>query len=173
MALVFAIVAATVALAQSARADGGGFGLGVGIVKFSDSDDSDDSPLWLTTNLRMKLNANFAIEPEGGWYRQSEGSFHTDVFNFGGNALLILPSEKFDVFVGGGLGGHYFRFSGAGSSAAETYLGYHALGGIEVKATDSLNFFGAVRYEIVDAGGDSDDQLKAWKIYGGIRFTHN
>jgi opacity protein-like surface antigen len=133
--------------------EGGGFGIGAGIVKFS------------------KMNPTFAIEPEAGWYRESEDLFgttiKTDAFNFGGSALLIIPSEKVDLWGGAGLGAHMFHVSDGGGST--TKLGFHFLGGVDLKASDSMALFGAARYEIINT--DSTEKLKQWKFYGGLRFT--
>jgi hypothetical protein len=153
----------------------GGVGLGAGIVKFQDCEGCV-TPLWLTANIRFKVNRNFALEPEGGWYRHTEDAlgteFTTDAFNFGGSALILIPTEQVEVFGGGGAGAHMFRVSGGGVVETETKFGFHFLGGADLKVTDSMNLFGAIRYELIDYKGVGleEDTLKQWKFYGGIRL---
>ncbi|MBN2370285.1 MAG: outer membrane beta-barrel protein [Vicinamibacteria bacterium] len=149
----------------------GGLGLGAGIVKFQDCEGCV-TPLWLTANLRVKVNRNFAFEPEAGWYRHKEGDASTNAFNFGGSALIIVPSEQVDLFGGGGAGAHMFRLSYGGSSETTTKFGFHFLGGVDLKVADSMSLFGAIRYEIIDyeGFGFEDDTLKQWKFYGGLRL---
>jgi hypothetical protein len=161
LALGIFVAVAAVASAE----DDGGFGLGVGMVKVKDS---DSSQLWLTANVRWMLADNLALEPEIGWYRVSvTASAHADEFNGGGSALLILPADKVDLFAGVGLGAHMSRLAGAGDSSTETRLGYHGLAGVDLKASRSISLFGAVRYEIIRV---DPDNIKQWKLYGGLRF---
>jgi hypothetical protein len=150
---------------------GGGLGLGAGLVKVKDSTGSN---LWLTANLRLKVNRSFALEPEVGWYREKSGvtgsSDKQDVINAGGSALFLIPSEQVELFFGPGLGAHMFRTSISSLTSTETKLGYHGVAGVELKASSSLRLFGAVRYEIIPFdGGDR----KQWKFYAGLRFATN
>jgi opacity protein-like surface antigen len=167
------------ACGTSAFADGGGFGVGAGIVSRVNCDGCK-TPLWLTANLRVKLNRNFALEPEAGWYREKEDILGVDItqnaFNFGGSALVLIPSEQVEIFAGGGAGAHMFRLSGAGDSTTDTKLGIHFLGGLDLKVSDSMSLFGAIRYEMINVSdetdlGDADDWAKQWKFYGGIRLV--
>jgi hypothetical protein len=153
----------------------GGVGLGAGIVKFQDCDDCV-MPLWLTANLRINVNRNFALEPEAGWYRHTEDylgtEFTTNAFDFGGNALILIPTEQVEFWGGGGAGAHMFRVSGAGEASTETKFGFHFLGGVDLKVSDAMSLFGAIRYELIDYKdvGLVEDTLKQWKFYGGIRL---
>ena len=160
------LIAATAATAT--MADDGGFGIGAGIVKVKTE---DTSHLWLTANLRLMMAANVALEPEVGWFRETEGDEHVDVFNGGGSLLFIIPSHQVNVFAGAGLGAHMSRTSIAGGSSSDTHLGYHGLAGLDLKASGAVSLFGAVRYEIVDVEvNTAGDKLKQWKFYGGLRF---
>lgn len=157
---------------QTAQADGSvAVGLGAGVVM---PEDSDESPLWLTANLRFAVSDNFFLEPEAGWYRESESllgvEVNMDAINLGGSALFLIPTEKVDVFAGGGAGAHIFNFSGGGSSDSHTELGFHVLGGLDLKVSETLKLFGAARYEIVQFEGED---LKQWKFYAGVRFGGN
>jgi hypothetical protein len=166
--LVLALGILIAATATAAMADDGGFGIGAGIVKVKTE---DTSHLWLTANLRLMMAANLALEPEIGWFRETAGDDHVDVFNGGGSLLFIIPSHQVNVFAGAGLGAHMYRSSVSGSSSSETHLGYHGLAGLDLKASEGVSLFGAVRYEIVDAEvNTAGDKLKQWKVYGGLRF---
>jgi len=163
--LVLALGILVLATAATATAgDAGGFGLGAGIVKVKDVDGSN---LWLTANMRTMLAANLALEPEIGWYRESADDDHMDAFNGGGSLLFVFPTEKAALFAGAGLGAHMFRYSLGWSSSTETKLGYHGLAGADLYASPSISLFGAIRYEIIKF--DSEN-LKQWKLYGGLRF---
>ncbi len=154
---------------QTAQADGSvAVGLGAGVVM---PEDSNESPLWLTANLRFAVSDNFVLEPEAGWYRHSESflgtDIHLDVINLGGSGLFLIPTEKVDAFAGGGAGAHIFNVSGGGSGDSHTEFGFHFLGGLDLKVSETLKLFGAARYEIVQFEGED---LKQWKFYAGVRF---
>jgi hypothetical protein len=164
--LLLALGIVTVATLATA-ADGGGFGLGAGMVKIKDT---DDSHLWLTANWRLMLADNLALEPEVGWYRSTPvpgEEEHTNVFNGGGSVLFIVSSDRADVFAGVGLGARVSRSSAGDITSSDTKLGYHGLAGVELKASEGISLFGAVRYEIIPVDPASIKQLK---IYGGLRF---
>jgi opacity protein-like surface antigen len=164
-ALVLVLLMGAMSLAgQAAHAQGIAFGLGAGVVKIQDV---DDSKLWATGNLRLKLGERFALEPEVGWYGDSEGSVSLDVINFGGNALFLFPVDPIEVFLGGGGGGHMFRVSSGAGSDSETKAGLQLLAGADLQATDSLRVFGAIRWEMIQA---EVENVKQWKFYLGIRL---
>ena len=169
--------AAAVALAPSAHAQtSGSLGLGVGVVKPKDI----DSTVWFTGTLRLPLSANLALEPEIGYWKKTaeEGAAKASLedLHFGGSALLVFPSERVEIFVGGGAGAHRLKGKlgvfGVGIDRTETKLGLHILGGIDIRASDSLTVFGAARWERIRLGDedDGDDDLDTTKFYGGLRF---
>jgi len=145
------------------RADGISFGVGAGVIT---SDDFDASKLWLTGNLRFNLSDNLVLEPEAGWY----GETHVNVFNFGGSALILIPTERVELFAGGGVGAHMYQWSGEALDESEAYLGLHVLGGLDLAVSDTWKLFGATRYEIIQADGGN---AKQWKFYGGLRLGGN
>jgi len=168
--IIVALGMLAVLMSATAYADGGGVGLGVGILKIKDA---DDSSLWFTGNFRLNLSPSFVLEPEVGWAREKVegyyGDYNVDLINFGGSALFIVPAEKIEFFIGGGLGAHMMRVSGDDiDSESETKLGFHGLAGLDLKASEAISLFGAVRYEIINT--DGDEKQKQWKIYGGLRF---
>jgi len=168
--LTFALGLAALVAAATATADDGGFGLGAGMVKVKGSDSSN---LWLTANVRWMLSNNLALEPEIGWYRSTPvpgEDDRTNVFNAGGSALFIVPSERANIFAGLGLGAHVYRSSSGDITSSDTKLGYHGLAGLDIKIAERITIFGAVRYEIIPLDPASIKQLK---VYGGLRFrTH-
>jgi len=110
LTLTLAATIAFSALRLRAR-DGGIGGLGVRL-----SSTSATSRLrGFTLNLRYRLFRNLAIEPEAGWYlryfrdflRRSDAG--PNAFDFGANALILVPSRRFDLFGGTGLGAQLFR----------------------------------------------------------------
>lgn len=139
-------------------------GLGAGVVQI---EDADSSQLWVTANVRLPVGENFALEPEVGWYRESEDEVTLDVINLGGNALFVYSAaEQVELWAGGGAGAHTYRVSVGDESESETRLGIHFLGGVDLKLSDSLKLFGAIRYEIIQA----DESFHQWKLYAGLRF---
>jgi hypothetical protein len=170
----FLACAALVALsAPGVHAQGdGGLGIGVGLIRVEDV-----TPPWLTLNLRYKPNRHLALEPDVGWYRRYFRDFYgvlsrTDAFDFGGSVLVAFPSRRWEVLVGGGVNAHVFKSTLDTSSLTGTHLGAHALAAFEIKGTDGLNLFAAIRHDAVGLGV-GQRPLHDWKLFGGLRFSAN
>jgi len=183
----------TCALALGARTaaaeSGSGVAFGVGMLRFVGQEavfgsGNAPNPFYLTAGLRVKLGRHVAFEPEFGWYRYTffygysvdneEITTHTDTFNLGGSALLLLPIREFELFAGGGLGQQHLRTGGTGYTIGLSKLGFHALAGVDLRATDTTSIFATARYEFINwAAQDNqlNDRLRQWKFLVGVRFT--
>lgn len=172
--MLLAIVSAVgLASAPVQAGEQGSLGIGIGIVKPKDI----DSTLWFTANFRIKVTNHLVIEPEAGIWKKTEKAFGVEAslqdLSFGGNVLLVSGGDPLKIWGGGGLGAHLIKgtlgIGGLGSaSETETKLGIHLLGGVDYKVSNTLDLYGAGRYDIVDLG--DDDNLNELKFYGGLRF---
>jgi hypothetical protein len=185
------IVTCVLALSgRSAMAEScSGVTLGVGLLRFQGQEavfgqGGSPNPFYVSAGLRVKLGRHLAFDPEFGWYRytffygysvdEEEVTTHTDTFNLGGSALLLLPIREFELFAGGGLGQQYFRTGGNGFATALSKLGFHLTGGLDLRATDTTSLYAAIRYEFVnwtEQDSQPNDRLKQWKLVVGVRFT--
>lgn len=142
------------------------FGIGAGIA--TGPDVSPYKPLFVEANLRLKFSPNLAIESEAGWYRQSQ--FGENLFTIGGSALVLLPAKLVEVWGGAGPAIHAYHISDDGYSASGSHLGLHLVGGLDLRASESVWLFGAARYELIFMR--SDYTGKRWMLFVGARFTH-
>lgn len=164
---------ALMATAPVQAQDQGSLSLGLGIVKPEDI----DSTLWVTANYRFKLTGNLVLEPEAGIWKKTEGEGDLEIslrdLNVGANLLYVSQMRKTSLWGGAGLGAHILKgtlaLGGLGSeSESETKLGVHLLGGLDYGLQDSLDLYGAVRYDLVSLEGDSN--LNQAKFYAGLRY---
>lgn len=164
------VVAGLAAFASPARA--GGLGVGAGVV---DVENAPESSLFLTGNIRFKLLGPINLEPEVGYWRETETvavvERRSEDLSLGVNGLLVAPLHPIEIFAGAGLGAHFIDRSagvaGLTSESDETRTGVHLLAGLDFKVSDTLNLFGAARR---DSFGDDAEEPAQTKIYGGLRF---
>jgi opacity protein-like surface antigen len=95
---------------------------------------------------------------------------------FGDNATLVAinpevfylfkPHDRWTPYAGGGLGINIFSFDDtvAGVDDSETEIGLNLLGGVETRLSDSIRFFGEVKFGV----GDSPDA----KFHIGLTFLN-
>ena len=144
-------------------------GVGAGVVKL---ENDDQSSLFLTGNLRVRLLGPLMLEPEVGyWKRSGPGEASFEDFSLGANGVVVLPAHPLEIFGGIGVGAHFLNRSagiaGLARDSDATEFGLHLLAGLDFRVSDTLNFFGAVRF---DAFGDDSDARDQTKFYGGLRF---
>jgi hypothetical protein len=168
------VLVASIGLAAFAvrPAHAGGLGVGAGVV---DVEGARDSSLFLTGNIRFRLLGPVNLEPEVGYWKQTQDGVaaqtRSEDLSLGVNGLLVAPLHPLQVFAGAGLGAHFVdRSAGIGGvvgESSDTRTGVHLLAGLDFKASDTLNLFGAARR---DTFGDEPDQEPAQtKFYGGLR----
>lgn len=169
------VVSALIGLAALAASPAGAVGLGVG-AGVVDVEQAPESALFLTGNIRFKLLGPVNLEPEVGYWKQTESGVLVDTrsedLSLGVNGLLVAPLHPLEVFAGAGLGAHFIdRSAGIGgltSESSQTRTGVHLLAGLDFRVSDTLNFFGAARRD--SFGDQSDDEPTQTKFYGGLRF---
>ena len=168
--------------AASASAQSFSVGGGAGVVKPEDVQEA----AWFTGNVRFHPTAWLALEPEIGYWRNTDSEpgcipdldvcFDAEArarsLTAGIHGLLMRPSGTIQPWGGAGLGAHFletevtFPEFGQGGSTTRTELGLHLLVGIDVNATDRMAWFVSGRYDTIL---DTDlDQITA---YGGVRFA--
>jgi opacity protein-like surface antigen len=167
------VCAALLALVVSPCARAGGLGVGAGVVEL---EGAAESSLFLTGNVRFKLLGPVNLEPEVGYWKQTQGGAVVNTrgedLSLGVNGLLVAPVHPLEVFAGAGLGAHFVERSevvaGLVGETRETRTGVHLLAGLDFRVSDTLNLFGAARRDAF--GGESDDPPAQTKFYGGLRF---
>jgi opacity protein-like surface antigen len=148
--------------------------VGAGIVKPSET---GETSLFLTANIRLKLLGPIHVEPEVGYWKDSQtalaGQVSSEDLSVGANALLVIPGRAIEVFGGAGLGLHFLDRSGgvAGlpSRSDQTKTALQLFAGLDVKLSDALSLFGAGRYDVLGRD-DPDEELHQKKLYGGLRL---
>lgn len=167
------LASAGLASLSSLPARAAGLGVGAGVV---DVDEAPESSLFLTGNLRFRLLGPVNLEPEVGYWKQTQEGIavatRSEDLSLGVNGLLVLPLHPLELFAGAGLGAHFVdRSAGIGglvTETSETRTGVHLLAGVDFTVSDTLNFFGAARR---DSFGDAvEDEPAQTKFYGGLRF---
>lgn len=143
-------------------------GLGLGLVDAS----GIGSTLWLTGNVRFAITDRVVLEPELGYWSKSDSFFGVDVsisdLNFGANALYRIPKDKVTFHVGGGVGLHHLSGKVGvldlfEESDSETKIGLQLLGGVEYRASETVDIFGRVRLDLIS-------DVNQTKLYAGVRF---
>lgn len=163
------------------------FGVGVGYVK----PERINWTFWLVANGRYKFRPNLAIELEIGYWRRhfqllsveflsgigyrwwieniikpSKATFSD--FSVGGHMLFFPPEGKpFQVFMGGGLGIHFFKdplgFLDYKSSKTKVKFGIRLLSGVEINLVKGFAGFVASRFDLVS-------DINQFKVYGGLCY---
>jgi hypothetical protein len=168
-AALFAAFVSPAARAQEQAA----LSLGAGLV---DPEDVGSS-FWITANYRFRIAERLRLEPEVGYWKNSEDIPGLDVsvedLNFGVNAVYTLADSGASVvpWAGAGLGLHLlkgvvdFDQDGIddGAEGTDSEFGIHLLGGADFVMSDDLALFAAARFDIVS-------DLNQFKLYGGVRY---
>jgi len=170
----YAFLAVVLALATlaPAAARAQSIGVGAGIVKL---EQDDQSSLFLTGNLRLKILGPIVLEPEVGYWKRTfptgAGEAKFEDFSVGANGLVVIPGHTVELFGGVGLGAHFLDRSagiaGLIRDSKKTDIAIHLLVGLDVRLSSSVNGFGVARRDAFGSDSEARDQTK---FYGGLRL---
>ncbi len=175
--IVLTIATTWLVTGRVARAGETSIGVGLGYVKAK----SVDSTLMFIGDFRFAAGRNFALAPEVSYWKKSVTiqavTASVKDLQFGVNALLLAhPSRDVELFIGGGggvhdLSGELAVASLSALSNTTTKGGLDVLGGVDLKAGDSLRFFLTARYDwVLGLSGADGRRLDQTKFYGGFRL---
>jgi hypothetical protein len=109
------------------------------------------------------------IEPEIGYWEQSEGRVSGSDLLIGVNLLGVVPFGQVDYFFGAGAGVHFIDAALAENDpladGTDSKFGANAQFGLDLYITDNLSAFGAGRFDLVQ---EAEDDVQS-KIYLGLR----
>lgn len=173
--------------------EGWKLGVGLGLV----NPVAQDSDLYITANLRIRVGdgekydrdkdlewidaeqeapvksdnggLRTYIEPEVGYWEIDSGGGSIGDLLVGSNLVVEIPNDKFDLFLGVGVGAHFAhgQLGVVGGGASETHLGANLQFGLDRHLSETLSLFGALRIDWIDRSADSTEG----KLYVGLRWT--
>lgn len=110
------------------------------------------------------------LEPEIGYWEQSEQGVSVEDLLIGINLVGVVPTRNADFFAGVGFGLHFYDSSvssAVGSlDESDERLGGNVQVGVEVYLSNKVGLFGVGRLDILE-DAPNDRQTKIW---GGLRF---